>query len=165
MDSDAITGLAEMRHIEQATSPGTWRAEKNYDLQYEPGYSIYLAPADGGVFGADGEVGWACRKEDAAFAAASHAFVPKAITALEEVLRLHRPFGVYNDCNCPDLTTPEHILVEEIGLTCNRILDICRACCMSGGYQTEECVNNHQHEPHSDYCLSGTFRAIEEAFR
>lgn len=92
----AIDWLDERDRIEQAATEGEWRAEKHIDFSYEPGYSVYLAPADGGVFGADGDIGWACTKADAAYIADARTSLPKAAAALRAVLELHQPVNALN---------------------------------------------------------------------
>ena len=67
---------------------------------------------------------------------------------VERVRALHVPFRIYDECECEDTTTPGHIDVEEVGITCNLLHIACRECCTSGvdiRYQTEDCANGHDH--------------------
>ena len=55
---------------------------------------------------------------------------------------------IYDECECEDTTTPGHVDVEEVGITCNLLHIACRECCTSGvdiRYQTEDCANGHDH--------------------
>ena len=67
---------------------------------------------------------------------------------VERVRALHVPIRVYDECECEDTTTPGHVDVEEVGITCNLLHIACRECCTSGvdiRYQTEDCANGHDH--------------------
>ena len=67
---------------------------------------------------------------------------------VEAVRALHVPFRIYDECECEDTTTPGHVDVEEVGITCNLLHIACRECCTSGvdiRYQTEDCANGHDH--------------------
>lgn len=97
------------------------------------------------------------------YAAEACTALPKALDALEAVLALHRRVGIYDDCECDDKNTPEHEDIYEIGVTCNKVYEICAACRRDDVYQSEECVNYHQHDTGEHYCPSGTVVAIAEA--
>ena len=67
---------------------------------------------------------------------------------VEQVRALHVPVRIYDECECEDTTTPGHVDVEEVGITCNLLYIACRECCTSGvdiRYQTEDCANGHDH--------------------
>ena len=67
---------------------------------------------------------------------------------VERVRALHVPVRIYDECECEDTTTPGHVDVEEVGITCNLLHIACRECCTSGvdiWYQTEDCANGHDH--------------------
>ena len=68
--------------------------------------------------------------------------------AAERVRALHAPFRIYDECECDDTTTPGHVDIEEVGITCNLLYVVCRECCTSGvdiRYQTEDCADGHDH--------------------
>ena len=67
---------------------------------------------------------------------------------LDAVRALHRPVGIYDECECSDEAKAEgHEDVEEVGLTCNRMYTVCAECCRDDVYQTEDCANYHDHKP------------------
>lgn len=66
-------------------------------------------------------------------------------TPIERVRALHRSVGIYDECDCPD-KTEGHLKIYEIGMTCNKLYDICDECCRDDVYQTEDCVNYHEHK-------------------
>ena len=73
--------------------------------------------------------------------------------AVERVRALHVPFRIYGECECEDTTTPGHVDIEEVGITCNLLYAACRECCTSGAdirYQTEDCAYGHDHR--DTYC-------------
>ena len=68
---------------------------------------------------------------------------------------LHVPFRIYGECECEDTTTPGHVYIEEVGITCNLLYTACRECCTSGAdirYQTEDCADGHDHR--DTYCAT-----------
>ena len=68
--------------------------------------------------------------------------------AVARVRALHRPVGIYDECECSDEAKAEgHEDVEDIGLTCNRIYTVCAECCRDDVYQTEDCASYHDHKP------------------
>ena len=73
--------------------------------------------------------------------------------AVKRVRALHVPFRIYDACECEDTTTPGHVDIEEVGITCNLLYAACRECCTSGvdmRYQTEDCADGHDHR--DAYC-------------
>ena len=73
--------------------------------------------------------------------------------ATDRVRALHVPFRIYDECECEDTTTPGHVDIEEVGITCNLLYVACRECCTSGvdiRYQTEDCAYDHDHR--DTYC-------------
>ena len=81
--------------------------------------------------------------------------------AVERVRALHRPVGIYDECECSDEAKAEgHEDVEEVGLTCNRMYTVCAECCRDDVYQTEDCANYHDHKPdEAHHCP--TIRALD----
>lgn len=61
---------------------------------------------------------------------------------------LHRPWAIYDACDHhhaePD--EPNGIVdIDDVGITCAKMYDICKACCTDGdGSQTEQCLD-HEH--------------------
>ena len=82
---------------------------------------------------------------------------------LGAVRALHRPVGIYDECECSDEAKAEgHEDVEEVGLTCNRMYTVCAECCRDDVYQTEDCANYHDHKPdEAHHCP--TIRALDES--
>jgi hypothetical protein len=67
------------------------------------------------------------------------------------VLDLHSEFKIYDDCGHQHhVGDPGALSIENLGLTCEDGYEysVCRECCTggSGEYQTEDCVNHHDHE-------------------
>lgn len=88
---------------------------------------------------------------------------PQVDATLDENLReLHRPFGLYDECECDDKSTSEHVNVLELGPSCIKLYDICQECCTDNEYQTEDCAGYHEHAPGSPICST---RAVMEAKR
>ena len=89
------------------------------------------------------------------------------VAALQAVLDLHRPFTIWDECDC----TPEqkgdeatHVEVDEVGRTCNRLYIVCEECCTGPYGQMEHCADDHDHTLNPvDRCP--TVRAIEEALK
>ena len=72
---------------------------------------------------------------------------------VERVRQMHVPFRIYGECECEDTTTPGHVYIEEVGITCDLLYAACRECCTSGAdirYQTEDCAYGHDHR--DTYC-------------
>ena len=161
----AADWIAEQRRIEQAATEGGWRAAVVARYVDDDG----CERGKGAIYPA-GPMGppplfvtpdWVAA--DAEFVATARTALPKALAALEAVLALHRRVGIYDYCECDDKNTPEHEDIYEIGVTCNKVYEICAACCRDDVYQSEECVNYHQHDTGEHYCPSGTVVAIAEA--
>ena len=103
---------------------------------------------------------WPPVAADAEFIAAARTDVPALLAevrrlqaAVERVRVLHVPFRIYGECECEDTTTPGHVDIEEVGITCNLLYTACRECCTSGAvyrYQTEDCDAGHDHR--DTYC-------------
>lgn len=71
----------------------------------------------------------------------------RVAAAEERVRALHRPVGIYDECDCPDLAKAEgHLDVYEVGITCNKLYEVCAECCCDDGYQTEDCAIYHEHK-------------------
>lgn len=89
----------------------------------------------------------------------------KKDAALRAVLDLHRPFTIWDECDCtPEQKDDEHTHteVDEVGRTCNRLYIVCKECCTGPYGQMEHCADGHDHTLNPvDRCP--TVRAIEEA--
>ena len=86
----AADWIAERHRIEQAASEGPW--EINGAGEYVSGVGLMVAPDDGGVSGTA---------------------MPKALNALEAVLKLHEPVAVYaqaDECECGN---EDHTIIES----------------------------------------------------
>lgn len=71
----------------------------------------------------------------------------KLAAQVERVRKQHRPVGIYDECDCPDeAKSVGHVDVYVIGLTCNKLYDICAECCRDDVYQTETCADYHEHK-------------------
>lgn len=67
---------------------------------------------------------------------------------IEQVRELHHAVGIYDECECTDAEKETgHTDVEEAGLTCSKLYDICAECCRDDVYQTETCADHHEHRP------------------
>lgn len=72
---------------------------------------------------------------------------------IDKALELHRESKIYDECGhkhkmADDYDVPAGLhLIEDVGLTCEDgyQYSICRECCTDDGYQTETCVDNHEH--------------------
>ena len=108
----------------------------------------------------DYEDGGVLLREDRDFIAHARTDVPALLVevrrlqaAVERVRELHGPFRIYGECECEDTTTPGHVDIDEVGITCNLLYVACRECCTSGvdiRYQTEDCADGHDHR--DAYC-------------
>ncbi len=79
--------------------------------------------------------------------------VPTLVAALEAVLELHSKWQIH-DCEC-EYHTAEYECDSEVMYT------VCRECCTSNGYHTEECASEHIHGPTHPICP--TVAAIHQA--
>ena len=79
--------------------------------------------------------------------------IPALVAAVEAVLELHKPWKIH-DCDC-DYHTAESECDSEFMYT------VCRECCTSNGYHTEECASEHIHGPTHPICPTVT--AIHQA--
>jgi hypothetical protein len=119
---DTVTAkLAEWEALAEGATPGPWRAQTHIDFPYEPGYLVYRAPEDGGVFGTAGDVGWAGVVSDAEFIAAARHMVPALLAAVQGVLTLidedHCPGGCEHDAIDAEVLGDriKRALMEQIG--------------------------------------------------
>ena len=106
---------------------------------------------------------WTTAISEAADALLDAAAERDALAAtVERVRALHRPVGIYDECECSDEAKAEgHEDVEDIGLTCNRMYTVCAECCRDDVYQTEDCASYHDHKPdEAHHCP--TIRALDE---
>ena len=159
----AADWIAEQRRIEQAATEGPWDTSTT---SWEPEARMVDVPDGDDEMSLAWEAGGGLcvmSRADAEFIVDARTALPKALAALEAVLALHRRVGIYDDCECDDKTTPEHEDIYEIGVTCNKVYEICAACCRDDVYQSEECANYHQHDTGGHYCPSGTVAAITKA--
>ena len=92
----------------------------------------------------------------------ARAEVERLSAQLNAVRALHRPVGIYDECECSAEAKAEgHEDVEEVGLTCNRMYTVCAECCRDDVYQTEGCASYHDHKPdEAHHCP--TIRALDE---
>lgn len=97
-----------------------------------------------------------CAKEEAVGLVAE---LDDQAAAVERVRKLHRPFGVYSECDCED-TSSGHVEVEDVGTTCNLLYAVCSECCTDDGYQREDCANYHDHHLGERYHCP-TIRALD----
>lgn len=74
---------------------------------------------------------------------------------------LHRPFGIYDECDHKHEAVDGDVVdVDDIGLTCAKLYDVCRECCLGGNdSQTEECVEGHDHGPGKPICKTAEILA------
>jgi len=103
---------------------------------------------------------WPPVADDAEFIAHARTDIPALLAevrrlqaAADRVRALHVPFRIYDECECEDTTTPGHVDIEEVGITCNLLYVACRERCTSGvdiRYQTEDCACGHDHR--DAYC-------------
>ena len=98
---------------------------------------------------------------DAEFIAHARTDLPALLDTVEAVLALHRPCGIYDECDCPNLVegVDGHVSVEDVGITCALMYRVCYECCTDDGYQREECSDHHEHWAGEKY-LCPTMEAI-----
>ncbi|GAA4391611.1 hypothetical protein [Tsukamurella soli] len=93
--------------------------------------------------------------------------------ALAPIRELHKRWTVYGDeCDHHITEDPhevgnthpdgEHHYVAEIGWTCDRLYDVCAECCVDDIYQSEECVNYHDHRDGVPICATARLCYPEE---
>ena len=87
----------------------------------------------------------------------------RAEAALDAVIALHRPYGIYDECDCPNPVegVDGHVKVEDVGITCALMYRVCHECCIDDGYQREECFDCHGHWAGEKYQCP-TVEAIKE---
>ena len=90
---------------------------------------------------------------DGEFIAHARQDIPALVAAVEAALELHKPWKIH-DCDC-DYHTAESECDSEFMYT------VCRECCTSNGYHTEECASEHIHGPTHPICPTVT--AIHQA--
>ena len=62
------------------------------------------------------------------------------------IAKLHSPFSIYDECGHEHRNAGGDVFdVEEIGLTCKRLYDVCHECCAPEDGQTETCCGDHEH--------------------
>lgn len=70
----------------------------------------------------------------------------------------HRPFGVYDECECPEDVREQdgHLIELECFSGCAESLLylVCRSCCAENDYHSEACANGHDHGPDKPYCTA-----------
>lgn len=79
-----------------------------------------------------------------------------AAEALERVRALHRPIGIWDECDCPDEAKDDHthVEIEDVGNTCNKVAVACEECCTDGGFLTEDCSVYHHHTLDGPRCAT-----------
>ena len=160
--TDPITPerLAEIEARANAATEGPWMAGTVEGIDYG---AVYGAPEtdECGITAIPWLVDDLSRYPGTAeFIAAARTDVPALLAevrrlqaAVERVRELHGPFRIYGECECEDTTTPGHVDIDEVGITCNLLYVACRECCTSGvdiRYQTEDCADGHDHR--DAYC-------------
>jgi hypothetical protein len=84
--------------------------------------------------------------------------------AIEAVLELHHPFGIYDKCGHDHAEADSGVReIHNVGLVCDEGLEfvVCSHCCASDGYgQSEQCASEHDHGRSCDPCP--TVRLIAE---
>lgn len=98
------------------------------------------------------------KAEDAEFIAASRADIPELLAyiahleaRLAAVSAIHTPHSIYDQCDhehtADEIGTRGVVDVGEIGLTCEKMYDICSECCVvrDDGSQSETCATYHTH--------------------
>jgi hypothetical protein len=77
-------------------------------------------------------------------------WLARTTIGLTRVRALHSPYAIYADCDhAHEAGEPGVVEVEDIGLTCNHVYDVCKECCMNVPVawmgQSEECASTHRH--------------------
>lgn len=79
---------------------------------------------------------------------------------IEKIRKLHRPFGVYDDCGHSHAEGDPGVMdIYEVGLVCAEGLmyEVCNECCAGGGWtfgQTEDCATSHGHGKNKPICAT-----------
>ncbi len=83
---------------------------------------------------------------------------------LEAVRKIHDSLAIFDTCNHEHEDADESngiFDVDNVGITCNKVYEVCRRCCCGGGdSQTEECLG-HGHSLGKPICP--TIAALEGA--
>jgi hypothetical protein len=79
-----------------------------------------------------------------------------AEATVERVRAIHKPFGIWDECDCPDerKDDSDHVEIDEVGRTCRRLYDVCAECCVDNDYHTEGCADSHDHGPGKPICAT-----------
>lgn len=159
--------IAKRRELEQAATEGPWRrvtarGTTNHALHDACDVDIAI----------DYEGVW-YEKGDAEFIADARTSLPLALDVLEKVAKLHSPIAIYDECDCEDKSTPDHVtdhaMAYDIGPSCNYVYDACRECCGltdGAGYwwMHERCsMHLYGHRHGTDEPICATRAAIESA--
>ncbi len=101
---------------------------------------------------------------DAAFIADARTSLPRAVAALDAVLRLHVPMRIYDECDHPHQDGDPDVIDTGELLTCEEmyVYSICRECCVENPNwpeQAEWCADKHDHR-RDGHCA--TVRVITE---
>ena len=90
--------------------------------------------------------------------------VEKGNAILERIRVLHKPFGIYGECDCADKTDAGHVYFTHVGLTCALLYRVCAECCTYGdgiaNYQTEECAGTHTHAKGGPLCATSDILSV-----
>ena len=151
--TDPRDRLDEWQRLAEQATPGPWKRHAfGHAGEDEPSsIVIHSGEFDWAEINAGGGVAgliWEYQSDlDAEFIAASRTAVPALVAAVRAVLDLHQPFGIFDECDCEDasLEDGKHKLVEDVGITCDRMYNVCRECCCDDVYQREDCANYHDH--------------------
>lgn len=72
-----------------------------------------------------------------------------------KLLDLHKPYGIWEECeHNHDGADGAARYIDDVGLTCNKVYDICRECCSDGDGQNEACADGHNHGPNVPRCAT-----------
>jgi hypothetical protein len=89
-----------------------------------------------------------------------HDALPQLTAALRAVLALHKPWGIYTECDHDhqEEDEPGVVEIDMVGLTCREGLmyEVCVECCIEDGpfeqFQFEHCADHHEHETGKPIC-------------
>lgn len=154
---------AELRELLASATRGPWENDGGGEIGQhhscpQPWAPIVSTDVSCMAYCYGGTASGVTRDEDADLIVAAVNALPALLDAaderdrltasIERVRELHRAVGIYDPCECTDEEKETgHKDVEEVGLTCNKLYDICAECCRDDVYQTETCAAYHDHKP------------------
>lgn len=168
--SDPLDKLKKWQQVTDAATEGPWVAWVDMDGSTHMRGMLMVGNADAVIPGGESwvegvdvnPVAHTYVPQDREFIATASTAMPALLTAVQAVLDLHRPFRVYDECECTDEQKDDgyHVEVNDIGLTCNHIYTVCGECCTDDEYVTEAC-SYHDHREGEPICR--TVKAIRDA--